>query len=225
MSAKTRRIAYMATAGGVALALMAGVTIAANVQSNNLDLLLGRGKQHIQKNGDLTAEYIDFTYETQEEALKNAQDMTQLTAEEGMTLLKNDNALPLAADEGVTVLGYYSWHNNMSGGEDPATTAGAVSLGKGIENLFGDKFNTATRDLYAANGVSADFDNPAASLASAESTFASFPTAIITLKRNSGEGNDQSLNTGASEQNRSGFPRDRCSRRTGSSHRVRCPVC
>ena len=94
MSAKTRRIAYMATAGGVALALMAGVTIAANVQSNNLDLLLGRGKQHIQKNGDLTAEYIDFTYETQEEALKNAQDMTQLTAEEGMTLLKNDNALP-----------------------------------------------------------------------------------------------------------------------------------
>ena len=205
MSAKTRRIAYMATAGGVALALMAGVTIAANVQSNNLDLLLGRGKQHIQKNGDLTAEYIDFTYETQEEALKNAQDMTQLTAEEGMTLLKNDNALPLAADEGVTVLGYYSWHNNMSGGEDPATTAGAVSLGKGIETLFGDKFNTATRDLYAANGVSADFENPAASLASAESTFASFPTAIITIKRNSGEGNDQSLNTGAKEQNRSGL--------------------
>ena len=203
MSAKTRRIAYMATAGVGLLAVMGGVTIAANVQSNNLDLLLGRGKQHIQKNGDLTAEYIDFTYETQEEALKNAQDMTQLTAEEGMTLLKNDNALPLAADEGVTVLGYYSWHNNMSGGEDPATTAGAVSLGKGIETLFGDKFNTATRDLYAA--TNSDFDNPAASLASAESTFASFPTAIITLKRNSGEGNDQSLNTGASEQNRSGL--------------------
>ena len=205
MSAKTRRIAYMATAGVGLLAVMGGVTIAANVQSNNLDLLLGRGEQHIQKNGELSADYIDFTYETQEEALKNAQDMTQLTAEEGMTLLKNDNALPLAADEGVTVLGYYSWHNNMSGGEDPATTAGAVSLGKGIENLFGDKFNTATRDLYAANGVSADFDNPAVALASAESTFASFPTAIITLKRNSGEGNDQSLNTGVSEQNRSGL--------------------
>jgi len=205
MSAKTRRIAYMATAGGVMLALMGGVTIAANMQSNNLDLLLGRGQQHIQKNGELTADYIDFTFDNQEDALKNAQEMTQLTAEEGMTLLKNDNALPLAADEGVTVLGYYSWHNNMSGGEDPATTNGAVSLGKGIENLFGDKFNTATRDLYAANGVSADFDNPAVALASAESTFTSFPTAIITLKRNSGEGNDQSLNTGINEQYRSGL--------------------
>lgn len=204
MSAKTRRIAYMATAGGVLLALMGGVTIAANVQSNNLDLLLGRGKQHVKDNSTLDANYIDFTFQTQDEALKNAQDMTQLTAEEGMTLLKNEgNALPLAATEGVTVLGYYSWHNNMSGGEDPATTQGAVSLGKGIENLFGDKFNTATRDLYAS--VQADFDNPAVQLASAESTFASFPTAVITLKRNSGEGNDQSLNAGVKEQNRSGL--------------------
>ena len=204
MSAKTRRIAYMATAGGVLLALMGGVTIAANVQSNNLDLLLGRGKQHVKDNSSLDANYIDFTYDSQEAALKNAQDMTQLTAEEGMTLLKNEgNALPLAANEGVTVLGYYSWHNNMSGGEDPATTNGAISLGKGIENAFGDKFNTATRDLYAS--VSADFDDPASKLASAESTFASFPTAVITLKRNSGEGNDQSLNAGVKEQNRSGL--------------------
>ena len=204
MSAKTRRIAYMATAGGVLLALMGGVTIAANVQSNNLDLLLGRGKQHVKDNSSLDANYIDFTYDSQEAALKNAQDMTQLTAEEGMTLLKNEgNALPLAANEGVTVLGYYSWHNNMSGGEDPATTNGAISLGKGIENAFGDKFNTATRDLYAS--VNADFDDPASKLASAESTFASFPTAVITLKRNSGEGNDQSLNAGVKEQNRSGL--------------------
>ena len=194
----------MATAGGVLLALMGGVTIAANVQSNNLDLLLGRGKQHVKDNSSLDANYIDFTYDSQEAALKNAQDMTQLTAEEGMTLLKNEgNALPLAANEGVTVLGYYSWHNNMSGGEDPATTNGAISLGKGIENAFGDKFNTATRDLYAS--VSADFDDPASKLASAESTFASFPTAVITLKRNSGEGNDQSLNAGVKEQNRSGL--------------------
>ena len=204
MSAKTRRIAYMATAGGVLLALMGGVTIAATMQSNNLDLLLGRGKQHVKDNSSLDANYIDFTYDSQEAALKNAQDMTQLTAEEGMTLLKNEgNALPLAANEGVTVLGYYSWHNNMSGGEDPATTNGAISLGKGIENAFGDKFNTATRDLYAS--VSADFDDPASKLASAESTFASFPTAVITLKRNSGEGNDQSLNAGVKEQNRSGL--------------------
>ena len=204
MKAKNRRIAYMAASGAVVLALLGGVTIAANIQSNNLDLLLGRGKQHVKDNSALDANYIDFTFTTQEDALKNAQRMTQLTAEEGMTLLKNeDNALPLAASEGITVLGYYSWHNNMSGGEDPATTQGAISLGKGMENGFGEKFNAATRDLYAsANG---DFADPATALASAEGTFASFPTAVITLKRNSGEGNDQSLNQGAAEQNRSGL--------------------
>ena len=204
MKAKNRRIAYMAASGGIVLMLLGGVTIAANVQSNNLDLLLGRGKQHVQDNSGLDGNYIDFKYTSQEDALKNAQRMTQLTAEEGMTLLKNeDNALPLAATEGVTVLGYYSWHNNMSGGEDPATTNGAISLGKGIENGFGEKFNTATRDLYAS--VSGDFADPDTALASAEGTFAAFPTAVITLKRNSGEGNDQSLNAGSQEQNRSGL--------------------
>ena len=204
MKAKNRRIAYLAASGAVVLALLGGATIAANIQSNNLDLLLGRGKQHVKDNSSLDANYIDFKFDNQDDALKNAQRMTQLTAEEGMTLLKNDdNALPLAASEGVTVLGYYSWHNNMSGGEDPATTNGAISLGKGLENGLGDKFNTATRDLY--NAVSGDFADPATALASAESTFAQFPVAVITLKRNSGEGNDQSLNAGGAEQNRSGL--------------------
>ena len=204
MKAKNRRITYLAVAGGITLALLGGVTIAANVQSNNIDLLLGRGKQHTNDNSTLSGEYIDFKFDSQEAALANAQDMTRKTAEEGMTLLKNkNNALPLAAEEGVTVLGYYSWHNNMSGGEDPATTNGAVSLGKGIEQAFGDKFNTTVRALY--DNASGDFADPATALASAEGTFAQFPTAIITLKRNSGEGNDQSLNVGASEQNRSGL--------------------
>ena len=237
MKAKNRRIAYLATTGGVVLALMGGVTIASSIQSNNIDLLLGRGEQHVEKTDEnLDGKYIDFTCNSQEEALANAQAMTQLTAEEGMTLLKNDdNALPLASTEKVTVLGYYSWHNNMSGGEDPNETSGAVSLGLGIRNGFGDRYNKATEALYhpdgahdtslnvdddlktietdkagnktikANGGIKKDFADPATSLASAESTFNEFSTAIITLKRNSGEGNDQSLNAGASEQNRSGL--------------------
>ena len=204
MKAKNRRITYLAVAGVTVLAILGAATIAANSQANNLDLLLGRGKQHTNDNSTLSGDYINFTYDNQADALKNAQDWTRKTAEEGMTLLKNkNNALPLTASEGVTVLGYYSWHNNMSGGEDPATTSGAVSLGKGIEEAFGDKFNATVRALY--DSASGDFADPATSLASAESTFAQFPTAIITLKRNSGEGNDQSLNAGASEQNRSGL--------------------
>ncbi|MBQ4255130.1 MAG: glycoside hydrolase family 3 C-terminal domain-containing protein, partial [Bacilli bacterium] len=204
MKAKNRRIAYLAVTGAFVLALLGGVTIAANMQENNLDLLLGRGQQHTQDNSSLSGDYIDFKFDNQDDALKNAQRMTQLTAEEGMTLLKNkNNALPLAANEGVTVLGYYSWHNNMSGGEDPATTSGAVSLANGIEKDEAIPFNMATKELYA--NAKDDFANPEAALASAESTFASYPTALITLKRNSGEGNDQSLNAGMSEQNRSGL--------------------
>ena len=204
MKAKNRRITYFAVAGIALLAVMGTVTIVANSQGNNLDLLLGRGAKHTNDNSSLDGNYIDFKFTSQEDALKNAQEMTQLTAEEGMTLLKNDDsALPLAANEGVTVLGYYSWHNNMSGGEDPATTNGAVSLANGIENDADIPFNSATKDLY--NATSDDFADPATALASAEATFAQYPTAVITLKRNSGEGNDQSLNKGSSEQNRSGL--------------------
>ena len=204
MKAKNRRIAYFGATGAVVLSILTAATIAMNWQSSNLDLVLGRGSKHTSESAERDANYIDFTCTSQEEALANARLQTLRTAEEGMTLLKNrNNALPLAANEGVTVLGYYSWHNNMSGGEDPATEAGAVSLGKGIENIFGDKFNTATRDIY--NGTSGDFDNPAMALASAEGTFAQFPVAVITLKRNSGEGNDQVLNSGAAEQGRSGL--------------------
>ena len=213
MKAKNRRITYLAVIGVAVLAVLGGATIAANMQSNNLDLLLGRGKQHTNDNGSLSGEYIDFKFNEQgsyddpkeaNTALGNAQKMTRLTAEEGMTLLKNkDNALPLAANEGVTVLGYYSWHNNMSGGEDPADTKGAVSLANGLEQDADIPFNNATKDLYAA--TSGDFADPATALASAEGTFAAYPTAVITLKRNSGEGNDQSLNQGVAEQSRSGL--------------------
>ena len=210
MKAKNRRITYFAVSGGIVLALLGGVTIAANIQKNNLDLLLGRGKQHVDDEGTHSANYIDFEFNSQEDALKNAQEMTQLTAEEGITLLKNDdNCLPLetnaqgALTKGVTVLGYYSWHNNMSGGEDPATTNGAVSLANGMKNLFGEKYNNATDQLY--NAAKGDFDDPATSLASAEATFGDFPVAVVTIKRNSGEGNDQVLNQGSKEQGRTGL--------------------
>ncbi len=204
MKRKNRISSYLATGGVAALTLMVGLTIAANMQSNNLDLLLGRGKQQVKDNSSLDANYIDFKYDNQADALKNAQDMTKKTAEEGMTLLKNeDEALPLAKTSGVTVLGYYSWHNNMSGGEDPATTSGAISLGKGIKQHFGEKYNQATEDLYGK--VSGDFDDPATALSEVENTFKDYDTAIITIKRNSGEGNDQSLKMGAKEQNRSGL--------------------
>ena len=230
MKAKNRRITYLAVIGVTVLAVLGGATIAANIQSNNLDLLLGRGKEHVVKaSDDLDGKYIDYKFSKQGEwtdplekedtALGNAQKLTRMVAEEGMTLLKNkdNSALPLAAGEKVTVLGYNSWHNNMSGGEDPEGVGEysaniqqdsrwkncAISIAEGIKAAYGSDYNQAVEDLY--NATSSDFADPATALASAEGTFAQFSTAIVTLKRNSGEGNDQSLNTGASEQNRSGL--------------------
>ena len=211
MKAKHRRITYLAVAGGTILAILGAATIAANVQSNNLDLLLGRGKKHTSDNSTLTGDYIDFKFteqgsyddplEKEGTALGNAQKLTRQVAEEGMTLLKNDDgALPLAAAEKVTVLGYYSWHNNMSGGEDPNGsqdgnyTKAAISLAEGIKMAYGNNYNQAVEDIY--NGANGDFADPATSLASAQGTFNEFSTAIITLKRNSGEGNDQTLGSG-----------------------------
>ena len=135
---KRNKILGLTISAGAVLAILGAVTIAANIQSNNLDLLLGRGEKHVESTGERKADYIDFKFDNQADALKNAQDKTRLTAEEGITLLKNEEkALPFdATSEKITILGYYSWHNNMSGGEDPASTKGAVSLGKGLEAKF-----------------------------------------------------------------------------------------
>lgn len=217
MKAKNRRIAYFAATGGVVLAVLSAVTIATNIQSNSLDLLLGRGAQHVGESVR-DANYINFTFTTQADALKNAQDKTRLTAEEGITLLKNEgNALPLKASDAVTVFGYYAWHNNMSGGEDPNDTRGAVSLAGGLRQVLGNQYNEATDFIYHPggqyteegkiggnkSGVGGDFANPSEAFASIEDTYGS--TALIVLKRNSGEGNDQVLNAGTDEQGRSGL--------------------
>lgn len=202
MKRKTKKIITLGSIGAGVLTVAAILQIVANMQAKNLDLLFP-GETIVKDDGSgLDGEYIDFEYDSQEEALENAQEMTKKTAEEGITLLKNeDNCLPLASTQKITILGYYSWHNNMSGGEDPATTSGAISIGKGLEAAFDT--NQSVNDLYAsANG---DFADPASALSGASSTFKEYNTAVITLKRNSGEGNDQSLNAGASEQNRTGL--------------------
>ncbi|MBO4989256.1 MAG: glycoside hydrolase family 3 C-terminal domain-containing protein [Clostridia bacterium] len=149
--------------------------------------------------------------------MKIAQEVTQKTAEEGMVLLKNEkNALPLQGEaRKVTLLGYYGWHNNMSGGEDPATTAGAISLYKGLENDKDIQVNPALTDESLGAKVEKQSESSgqivtnisytdygAAAVAQAldkhKDTYAEYSTAIITLKRNSGEGNDQVTNVATS---------------------------
>ena len=202
-NAKKKAIAWISAAACILLALMIAVTCVMYTFSAYMDQFLGRGDRVVTDTGDdLDADYIDFDTSSKEEALANAQAVTQETAEEGIVLLKNkNNALPLDKSTKVTILGYYSWHNNMSGGEDPSTTEGAVSLGAGLEEYFDT--TEAVNSIYAsANG---DFADPATSLAAAANTFAEYDTAVITIKRNSGEGNDQVTDSGSAEYHRTGL--------------------
>ena len=154
-NAKKKAIAWISVAACILLALMIAVTCVMYTFSVYMDQFLGRGDRVVTDTGDdLDADYIDFDTNSKEEALANAQAVTQETAEEGIVLLKNkNNALPLDKSTKVTILGYYSWHNNMSGGEDPSTTEGAVSLGAGLEEYFDT--NEAVNSIYAdlGNGV------------------------------------------------------------------------
>ena len=172
----------------IVLVLVIVLSMVANTYAVYLDQFLGRGEQTVTSTSGLDGKYIDFQFSDNYSARDNAAAITQKTAEEGMVLLRNDNnALPVASDAKITILGYYAWHNNMAGGEDPSTVENAVSLGKGLENAFNT--NQAVNDIYA--NTNSDFADPEVALESAEGTFAEYDTAVIVFKRNSGEGNDQ----------------------------------
>lgn len=205
---KKKFIAIIAAVAGALLALMTVITCVMYSMREYMDQFLGTGKSHTVSSSGLDADYIDYECDSKEEALKLAQDMTQKTAEEGIVLLKNkNNALPLASSEKITLLGYYGWHNNMSGGEDPATTSGAISLHKGIETAFSTNPNVNSTNVYARGELK---ENEVVSTLDAQkSSFAEYKTAIITLKRNSGEGNDQVMDSGAAENNRTGLTANR----------------
>ena len=173
----------------IVLAVIIVLSVVANTYSSWIDTWLGRGAQITTSTSDLDGNYIDFKAKTNEEARDNAAAATLKTAEEGMILLRNDDnaALPVSADTKVTILGYKAWHNNMSGGEDPATTENAVSLANGLKAAFNT--NEAVNALYEA--ASADFDDPEAAFAGVEASFKEYDTAVIVFSRNSGEGSDQ----------------------------------
>lgn len=200
-AAKKKVITKSAVTAAV-LAVVVALSIVANLFAVYLDMWLGRGAQTITETTGLDGNYIDFTAATNEEARDNAAAATLKTAEEGMILLRNDeDALPVAADTKVSILGYKAWHNNMSGGEDPATTENAVSLGLGLENAFDT--NTAVNQLYAES--EGDFEDPEKAFASAESTFSEYNTAVVVISRNSGEGSDQVRSTNDNGVERTGL--------------------
>lgn len=205
-----KKIISLSAIIAIALVILTVVTTVMYRYKEYMNQFLGAGEMKVEDVGDdLAAEYIEFQNTSTTESRDAAAAVTLKTAEEGIVLLRNDDkadgendkVLPLAEGQKITILGYKSWHNNMAGGEDPATTENAVSIGAGLENRF--ETNQAVTDLYAA--ATDDFADPEDALASASGTFAEYDTAVVTISRNSGEGNDQERDLGSAEYNRTGL--------------------
>lgn len=216
MKREKKRIITLSSVIAVALILMIVVTTVMYNYREYMDQFLGAGTQKVTATSEgLTADYIDFTSTSDIESRDSAAQISLQTAEEGIILLRNDDkangvngkALPLvnssteASAKKVTILGYKSWHNNMAGGEDPATTENAVSIGAGLGNYFDT--NEAVIALYES--ATDNFADPAAALDGVKNTFTEYNTAVVTISRNSGEGNDQERDLGAAEYNRTGL--------------------
>lgn len=208
--AKIKFIAVISSIAAILLVIMLVLQIVMYQNKGVMDSVFGMGERvDIKADESLTGDYIDFKYDNLTDAAEYAQDVTRQVAEEGMVLLKNDdNALPLAKDTKVTLLDYWGWHNNMAGGEDPATTRGAVSLYRGIwedKDLKVNEANLKDSKSKALDGTeipskdsnilgnTITYGNVASSLNGAlAASKDEYDTAIVTIKRNSGEGNDQS---------------------------------
>jgi len=197
--------------------------VAANAFDSFLDHYLGGNPYEIitvegAENWD--TEYYKQTYATKEEATKAAEEMVTKIAGEGIVLMKNNGALPLATSETISLLGRYAadpvYGGSGSGTVDPST---CFDFYKGIADAgftINDTAYNWIKDNYSnypkANIV---MDNPAESSyyigeipfanysAEAQSSIAG-TTAVIVLGRGGGEGGDLSrdllgtLNSGVS---------------------------
>ena len=161
------------------IAFLAVVMIVLNVAANStlsgiLDAYIGRGEMKIEtkegaENWDTT--YYDQDSTTPEAADKVAKDITRRTAEEGITLLKNENsALPLnvSTEKAVTLLGRRSVQTVFGG-----TGSGAGDEGQCIRiadalTAAGFSVNQKVIDMYKNNLDKVPVADPATAMDRAE---------------------------------------------------------
>lgn len=142
---------------------------------------------------------FESDYASKAEALQAGLDLNVRIAEEGMILLKNNGALPLAKGAKVTMLGYAGYFPNAgasaNGGDASAGSAIAQATVVSSMNDAGIVLNPAQGETYAAAaaaGAASDMDMKAAYAAVYpywENTYAEYgDAAIVALRSGSGAG-------------------------------------
>ncbi len=207
------------------ICVLAVIAIALNVAANStlsgiLDAYIGRGEMKIETKAG--AENWDTTYyeqdsTTAEDADRVAKDVTLRTAEEGITLLKNENsALPLnvTAEKNITLLGRKGVQTVFGGtGSGAGDTNQCVGMADALTEA-GFRVNPAVLDMYRNNLDKVPVADPASAMDRAEKQtyyIGEFPqsfftdeitgsyaeykdAAIVVFGRQGGEGMDFSTN-------------------------------
>ena len=180
----------------VLTAFMIVATILMNAYSRVMSGIFGYGKTEIvvmEGTEALDAEYYTFGDDAKDTTASKAHaaEVNKTIMSEGAVLLKNEKVLPLSKtdDNKITLLGYMSVNMKMSGGEKIKS-----ENGRSIDDALlekGYKLNPTTHDRYME-----DYNSNRASEVSPDelniTNASEYPTAVVVLSRNSGEGNDQS---------------------------------
>lgn len=165
--------------------------------------------QTVDKDGNVVkATYFDSDFKSIAEVKKNAKKVTEQVTDEGIVLLKNDNALPLKAKAKVNAYSISSVSPVYSGTGSSGTSAStAIDFKTALSSHF-----TINEDLFhaydtllatkkygrgASSGIGASFGihEPAWSLLP-ESKNEQAEAGIFFLARNGGEGNDLDRTSG-----------------------------
>lgn len=122
----------------VVLALAVAVNILMNYFSGYMDLYLGTGDivvTPVEGSEDWDSEYYPLDYKDKKETQAAADALVEVIESEGIVLLKNNGALPLAAPAAVTLLGRTAADPIYGGsGSGSVTLDSVVDLYAGLEN-------------------------------------------------------------------------------------------
>ena len=197
----------------VVLALLITATALMNTYPTVMNGVFGRGDMHvvtIEGAEDWEGNYIDFECATVDESLEYATNVNQKIAAEGIVLLKNeDNCLPLAEGEKVTLLGKNVGHHVTAPTNDVQSNDLGITIGDSLISSGAFDVNQKVWEFYKGQSQSNDGSGEIAPTSeqyqtNVEANYGNYTegTAIVLFRRSYSEGTDPSRDMGSSENNR-----------------------